>query len=142
MWRMSLLVTAGIAVFLGLAIPALAGGGGGVSITRTRGRVMMRPIDFRSGRPTGPWRQAKKGGVDGTYLMRVGRGSWAHVTLPFRVRQRGQWRSLPGGCVDSGSLVRIDSYADSSIRTLRGKVSRLDGKRVGRLPSHMGWGSS
>jgi len=113
-----------------------------VSILETNGSVLIRPVDFHSGRPTGRWRRARKGGLDGTFLMRVGRGSWAHLALPFRIREAGHWRYLPGGCVDSGSLVRIDSYTDSAIRVVQGKISPVDGKRSGRLPNRMGWGSS
>ena len=142
MWRAGLSVVVGIATCLSFAAPAQAGGGGTVSITRTNGTVLIRPVDFQSGRALGPWRSATKDVLVGTYLMRTGRGSWAHVSLPFGIRQRGRWRYLPGGCVDGSSLIRIDSYADSAIRVLRGKLSPLDGKRTGRLPNQMGWGTS
>jgi hypothetical protein len=60
------------------------------------------------------------------------------VNLPFRFREGGNWRRVPVGCIDSRSLVRIDSYADSSVQVLRGKITPADGKRSGRLPDRMG----
>jgi len=102
MWRAGLSVVVGIATCLSFAAPAQAGGGGTVSITRTNGTVLIRPVDFQSGRALGPWRSATKDVLVGTYLMRTGRGSWAHVSLPFGIRQRGRWRYLPGGCRHPG----------------------------------------
>jgi hypothetical protein len=132
------MIAAGIAAMLSLPVPAAAGGGGPVVITQTHGRVLLRPIDFRTGRPTGRWRPAPKGGLLGTYLLRTGRGSWSHLDLPFRILGGGEWKYVGAACVDSGSTVRIDSYADSTVEVLRGRISPADGRRVGRLPNRMG----
>jgi hypothetical protein len=128
----------GLAVLCCAAAPASAGGGGPVSILRLRGSVLIREIDFKTGKPIGAWKPAKTKGLIGTYLLRTGRRSWAHLDLPFRIRERGQWKYVPAACVDSRSVVRIDSYADSEVRLVRGRISKADGKRVGRLPSVMG----
>lgn len=138
MRRKWLHVVVGLGALLGGTAPAGAGGGGAVVIQRIHGDVLIRPIDYQTGRPTGAWRRAQKGGLLGSFLLRTGRRSWAHVELPFMVRQGGRLRYLPGGCVDSGSLIRIDSAADSTIQVLRGKMSPADGKRAGRLPARLG----
>ena len=127
-----------LALLCGSVLPASAGGGGTVAITGLHGSVMIREIDYHTGQPTGAWRRAKSTDLVGTYLLRTGRGSWAHISLPFRIREQVQWRYVPRGCVDSQSVVRIDSYADSSVRLVRGQISKADGKRAGRLPSVMG----
>jgi hypothetical protein len=135
MFRKTLLA---LAAFSCAAAPACAGGGGPVSITRVHGSVQIREIDWKTGKALGPWRQTRTRGLIGSYLLRTGRGSFAHLELPFRIREGAQWRYVPEGCVDSGSLVRIESYADSMVRVVRGRISITDGKRLGRLPSVMG----
>jgi hypothetical protein len=128
----------GLAATLTVAVPAGAGGGGAVGIQRIHGDVQIRPLHYRTGRPTGPWRQAEKGGLLGSFMLRTGRGSWAHVELPFLVPQGGRLRYVPAGCIDPGSLVRIDSAADSTIQVIRGQISVADGKRGGSLPRRLG----
>jgi hypothetical protein len=130
----------GLAVACCAAAPVAAGGGGAVAITGLHGRVRIREIDSHTGQPTGPWRPARTGVLDGTYLLRTDRASWAHINLPFRLRKGSGWRDVPTGCIDRQSVVRIDSYADSVVSVMRGQISEADGKRVGHLPRVMGSG--
>src|SRR5688572_15506176 len=111
---------AGAAVLLACAAaPAGAGGGGPVSITGVRGSVLIREVDFHTGQARGPWRLARKGNLIGSYLLKTADGSWAHLHLPFSLRRAGKWVPAPDGCVDSRSVVRIHSYADSTVEVLR-----------------------
>jgi hypothetical protein len=120
-------------------VAAFARGGGEESVLRTKGTVLVRPISEFGGEALGPWRPARKGALrEGSYELKTTRGSWAHLQLPFKVQIGGKLRYVPGGCVDSRSLIRIDSYADSEIRVVRGKISLMDGRSKGRLPNHMG----
>jgi hypothetical protein len=72
------------------------------------------------GYAVGRWQPARTGELVGTYLLRTGPRSWAHLNA--------------GGCVDSNSLVHIESVADFIIRVRRGQVSAADGKRGEGLP--------
>ena len=114
---------------LTLALPAAAGGGGPLEISRVHGDVWINPLaagaeylpagaDWSLWRPLAPrhgWRRVRPGSVMGFFLLRTGPNSWVHL-------DRKRW------CVDPGSLVRIESYADFEIKTLRGRVTAADGR--------------
>jgi len=103
---------AAVAAVLLPSPPAGAGGGGEpLVVTAVHGRAEMRY-------PGGPWRPAKRGEVMGRIYLRTGRGSWVHV------------RCMAGrACVDSRSLVRIDSGCGARVEALRGRLSAVDGRR-------------
>src|SRR5207249_2443652 len=103
-----------------------------VEITRLRGDVEIRPLQpgceyrrcppgarevqiepFAPGRH---WRKPKLGELTGSFLVRTGARS--------SMRLNGNL-----GCVDSNSLVRIDSGCGFSIKVLRGRISAVDGRR-------------
>jgi hypothetical protein len=112
------------------ALPASAGGGGPLVISRISGRAEIKPLDraeyWRDGGerwkivpigPRGRWRPVETAGIDGTCLLRTGPRSWVHL--------QGRW------CVDPNSLIRIESGSDFRIVVLRGRVSAVDGRGRG-----------
>jgi hypothetical protein len=111
--------TLGIALLTLLAVtsPARAGGRYPLSITQVYGDVQVR-LD----QPGSRWQKPKLGALmGGTYLLRTGPHSYAHLSGQFR-------------CVDSDSLIRIHFDSEASIDVLRGQMSAVDGKRGKSLP--------
>jgi hypothetical protein len=117
---------------------ALAGGGGPVAITGIGGKVEVKPLTpdtewrplTRDGRVPyrrlrNGWQCAKPGELVGTFLLRTGPRSWVHLNSTF-------------GCVDSDSLIHIDSGSDFLVTIRRGQISAVDGKRGKRL-ARGGW---
>jgi hypothetical protein len=123
MQRRFWLVGAGLVALLGAAHPTHAGGNT-VAITEIRGQVEIRSLQ-----PGGHWRRAQPGILIGTYLLRTGPRSWVHL------EERGGWRPrrLNRGCVDAGSLLRVQSSCGFQIQVLRGGISTVDGKRGATL---------
>ncbi len=139
---------------IGIAMAALLltapthAGGPSAAITRIHGDVDIRPLQrgckyrrFPPGAamqierfaPGLHWRRAKLGELGGTFLVRTGPRSSVHLNGDL-------------GCVDSNSLVRIDSGCGFAIKVLRGKVSAVDGRSgpsLGRRfrDSAQGWSS-
>ena len=113
------LVGVGVGVLMGAACRARAGGNS-VAIARIHGKLGIRSIQ-----PGGPWRRAKPGILTGTYLLRTGPCSWAHL------EERGGWlpRRFNRGCVDARSLLRVESSCGFHIQVLRGQISAVDGRR-------------
>jgi hypothetical protein len=106
-----------ITAMLIAAAPARAGGRYPMRITELHGNVQVRLTKGGS-----HWRPAKLGTLErGTYLLRTGRGSYAHLLGNFR-------------CVDANSLVRINWDSEASIDVLSGQMSAVDGKRGKSLP--------
>jgi len=94
------------------AVPAEAGGRYPIYITKVYGTV-----ETRADVPGSHWRKATLGDLaGGTYLLRTGPNSYAHLNGNFR-------------CVDSQSLIRINFDSEASIDVLRGQMSAVDGKR-------------
>jgi hypothetical protein len=128
--------SAALAVALPLAVAApTQAGGPGVDITVIRGTVEMKPLEsgmYRWPPPNGralqrvkvtgeQWRPATRGEVVGTYLLRTGSGSYAHLVGS-------------GYCLDANSLVRVESGCGFRITVLKGRISKADGKRGKALP--------
>ena len=122
------LIGVGLAAFLGASSPASAGGNS-LAITKVRGRVEIKPLQ-----PAGHWSRAKPGPIVGTYLLRTGPHSWAHLV------ERGGWVPcrFNRGCVDARSLVRVESSCGFRLDVLRGQISAVDGKRGKSLFKTMG----
>lgn len=96
--------------------PAYAGGRYPLYLTEIHGDVQIR-LD----QPGSRWRTPKLGALEGgTYLLRTGPHSYAHLNRTFR-------------CVDSESLIRINFDSEATIDVLRGQMSAVDGKR-GKSP--------
>ena len=92
--------------------PAHSGGRYPMVITKIHGDVHVR-----TDQPGSRWQKATLGAlVAGTYLLRTGPHSHAHLNRTFR-------------CVDSGSLIRINFDSEASIDVLRGQMSAVVGKR-------------
>ena len=108
-----------IAIFLGAA-PANAGGRYPMRITAIHGDVQVRLA-----KPGTRWQNAGLGDLEGgTYLLRTGPRSYAHLLGDFR-------------CVDANSLIRINHDSEASIDVLRGQMSAVDGKRGKSLPDDL-----
>jgi hypothetical protein len=100
-----------------VATPAHAGGRYPMYISEVHGDVQVR-LD----QPGSRWQKPKLGALmGGTYLLRTGPRSYAHLNRTFR-------------CVDSDSLIRINFDSEASIDVLRGQMSAVDGKRGKSLP--------
>jgi len=100
--------------------PAHAGGRYPMYLTKFHGDVQIR-LD----QPGSHWHTPKLGALDGgTYLLRTGPHSYAHLNRNFR-------------CVDSDSLIRINFDSEASIKVLRGQMSAVDGKRGPSLPDNV-----
>ena len=114
------LVVVGLVTLLGAPSPSSAGGNV-VRITAIRGRVEIKPLEGG-----GSWRRAELGELQGTFLLRTGPRSWAHL------QEAGAWRPrrLDRGCVDANSLLRVGSWGCGfQIEVLRGRISAVDGRR-------------
>ncbi len=106
-----------VATTLIAAVPANAGGRYPMYVTEIHGDVQVR-----LNKPGSRWQKPKLGSLDGgTYLLRTGAHSYAHLNGKFR-------------CVDSNSLIRINFDSEASIDVLRGQMSAVDGKRGKSLP--------
>ena len=109
-----------IAAMLLVVTPADAGGRYPMRITKVHGDVQVRLAQ-----PGTRWQTAKLGTLEGgTYLLRTGRRSYAHLMGDFR-------------CVDANSLLRINHDSEASIDVLRGQMSAVDGKRGKGLPDDL-----
>ena len=98
--------------FVCATTPLKAGGRYPMYITTISGTVQVR-LD----QPGSRWHNAKLGSLEGgTYLLRTGPHSYAHLLRNFR-------------CVDSDSLIRINFDSEASIDVLRGQMSAVDGRR-------------
>jgi hypothetical protein len=108
-----------------LAVHGL-GGGGPIAINEWHGRAQVRAVGphcvYRA-KYGGPvvalsksWQPLRKGEYIGEFLLRTGSHGWVHLN--------GR-----GACVDSNSLVAIESAADIGIQVKRGRISAADGKR-------------
>src|SRR5262249_3363535 len=98
------------------AAPSRAGGPG-AAMTAIHGRVEIKPLERRCKywhpaswgnvkkvriEPFGPgssWRHAKRGELEGTFLIRTGPHSWVHL----------RYENRDVACIDSNSLIRIRS---------------------------------
>lgn len=112
------LVGVGLAALLGVPAPTNAGGPG-VGIVRIHGTAEIKSLAGG-----GRWRPAKRGELVGAYLLRTGPRSWVHLrdfAAPRSARSNV-------GCVDPGSVVRIESNCGYRIEVLQGKVSAVDGR--------------
>lgn len=119
---------------VGLGLVALCGapsplhaGRPGVGLAGIRGTVEIRSLA-----PGSPWRRAKPGELLGTYLLRTGPRSSVHLQQ-YAVevyRKRRPWGASPRSvaCVDSNSVVRIQSNCGYQVQLLRGRISAADGK--------------
>jgi hypothetical protein len=102
------------------ATPAIAGGRYPMYLSEVHGDVEVR-LD----QPGSRWQKPKLGALmGGTYLLRTGPRSYAHLNRNFR-------------CVDSNSLIRIHFDSEASIDVLRGQMSAVDGKRGKSLPDNL-----
>src|SRR5258708_6066981 len=104
---------------LSLAPVSFAGGVGPLVLTEVHGRVQIKPL-YRSctirlrtgssfGRPqrlTNHWQPARPGELIGAFLLRTGPRSWVHL--------HGRL-----GCLDSNSLVHIDSGDEFEVTVKR-----------------------
>ena len=108
------------AVLLMAAPPAKAGGRYPMYVTKIHGSVQVRLA-----KPGSRWQDAKLGTLEGgTYLLRTGPHSYAHLNGKFR-------------CVDSDSLIRIEWDSEASIDVLRGQMSAVDAKRGKSMPDNL-----
>jgi hypothetical protein len=108
------------AAMLMAAAPANAGGRYPMYLSQVQGSVEVR-LD----KPGSRWQKPKLGALEGgTYLLRTGPRSYAHLNGKFR-------------CVDSNSLIRINFDSEASIDVLRGQMSAVDGKRGKSLPDNV-----
>jgi len=108
------------AAMLVAATSAFAGGRYPMYLSEVHGTV-----EIRRDEPGSRWEKPKLGALEGgTYLLRTGPGSYAHLNGKFR-------------CVDSNSLIRIHFDSEASIDVLRGQMSAVDGKRGKSLPDDL-----
>ena len=99
------------------ATPTKAGGRYPMVVTKIHGSVQVRLA-----KPGSRWQDAKLGSLEGgTYLLRTGPNSYAHLNDKFR-------------CVDSDSQIRIEWDSEASIEVLHGQMSAVEGKRGKSLP--------
>lgn len=127
-----------IAAAAGIFFPATAmgAGGPGAIVTAIHGQAEIKPLEqggklwyrgrlwtsrygksetFASG---SSWRRAKRGELEGTFLIRTGPRSWVHL--------RHNNRDV--ACLESNSLVRIRSGCGFEVEVIRGHASAIDGR--------------
>jgi hypothetical protein len=105
---------------------ASRGGGGPMSLDTWHGKVEVKPLDnwshYRAGfgarniQLKRAWQPVRKGEYIGAYLFRSQKYSWMHL-------------GNNTVCLDSNSVLRVDSEADIAVRLLKGHLSKADGKR-------------
>lgn len=121
--------------------PATAGraGGPGAVVTAIHGQVEIQPLQRHcrylhpssrgtSAEPFGPgssWRRAKRGELEGTFLIRTGPRSRVHLRYDNR----------NVACIDSNSLIQIRSGCGFEVKVIRGQASPVDGRETPRLAS-------
>jgi hypothetical protein len=113
----SWLIGLGLATVLAGAA-ATEAGGPGMGLSMLHGTVEIKPVG------AGEWQRAQPGELLGTYLVRTGPRSWAHLR-DYAAEDKAQ---AMVGCLDANSLVRVRSSCGFDIEVLRGRISAIDGR--------------